>query len=96
MQVPPRRGPIPLCSQRSPTVKGPTAKIMAELGLPIGAAAVAQHYADILDIYVADEADADEVTDLNIPVRLTRTLMLTLEDREALARAVLAAVSRGF
>ena len=77
-------------------VKGPTAKIMAELGLPIGAAAVAQHYADILDIYVADEADADEVTDLNIPVRLTRTLMLTLEDREALARAVLAAVSRGF
>ena len=32
-------------------VKGPTAKMMAELGLPVGAAAVARHYGDILDIY---------------------------------------------
>jgi len=77
-------------------VKGPTAKIMSELGLPTGAAAVAQHYADILDIYVADEADADEIAGLGIPVRLTHTLMLTVDDREALARAVLAAVSRVF
>jgi LPPG:FO 2-phospho-L-lactate transferase len=77
-------------------VKGPTVKIMAELGLPIGAAAVAHHYADILDVFVADEADIGEVAKLGIPVRLTRTLMLTLEDRDALARAVLAAVDRGF
>ena len=77
-------------------VKGPTAKLMAELGLPISAAGVARHYADILDVYVADEADADEVADLGIPVTLTRTLMLSLEDRDALARAVLAAAGRGF
>jgi LPPG:FO 2-phospho-L-lactate transferase len=77
-------------------IKGPTAKIMAELGLPVSAAAVAQHYADILDIYVADEADADEVARIDIPVRLMRTLMRTLEDREALASAVLAAAGRGF
>jgi LPPG:FO 2-phospho-L-lactate transferase len=77
-------------------VKGPTAKIMAELGLPVTAAAVARHYADILDMYIADQADADTIAGLGIPVRLTRTLMLTNEDREALARTVLAAVGRGF
>jgi LPPG:FO 2-phospho-L-lactate transferase len=76
-------------------VKGPTAKIMAELGLPAGAAVVAQHYEDILDVFIADEADASEVEDLGIPVRLARTLMSTIEDREVLARAVLAAAGRG-
>jgi LPPG:FO 2-phospho-L-lactate transferase len=68
---------------------------MAELGLPIGAAAVARHYEDILDIFVADEADAEEVEQLGIPVSLSKTLMLTIEDREALAKAVLAAAGRG-
>ena len=76
-------------------VKGPTAKIMAELGLPVGAAAVARHYEDILDVFIADEVDANEVEDLGIPVRLTRTLMSTIEDREALARAVLAVAGHG-
>ena len=64
---------------------------MAELGLPVGAAAVARHYTGILEIYIADEADADEVSGLGIPFALTRTLMQTLDDREALASAVLAA-----
>ena len=77
-------------------VKGPTAKMMAELGLPVDAAAVARHYGDILDLYVADQTDADELCDLGLPVALTRTLMLSLEDREALARAVLEAADRGF
>ena len=76
-------------------VKGPTAKIMAELGLPVGAAAVARHYEDILDVFIADEADANEVEDLGIPVRLARTLMSTIEDREDLARVVLTAAGRG-
>jgi len=77
-------------------VKGPTAKLMAELGLPVSAAAVAEHYADLLDLFVADEADADVVAELEIPVILTRTLMVTLEDRDALARRVLEALARGF
>ena len=77
-------------------VKGPTAKIMAELGMPVSAAAIARHYVDILDLFVADEADAGVVAELEIPVILTRTLMVTLEDRDALARRVLAAAARGF
>ncbi len=76
-------------------VKGPTAKIMAELGFPVGAAAIARHYGDILDIFIVDELDANEVEDLGIPVRLARTLMSTIEDREALARVVLAVAGRG-
>ena len=72
-------------------VKGPTAKMMEELGLPVDAATVAYHYRDILDLYVADEADRAAVAGLEIPVVLTRTLMQSLGDREALARTVLAA-----
>ena len=75
-------------------VKGPTAKMMAELGLPVDAAAVARHYRDVIDVYVADEADAAAVAGLEIPVVLARTLMVTLDDREALARTVLAAADQ--
>ena len=75
-------------------VKGPTAKMMAELGLPVDAAAVARHYGDLLDFYVADEADTNEVGGLGVSVIFARTLMLSLEDREALARAVLEAAGR--
>src|SRR5205807_3666015 len=69
-------------------VKGPTAKMMAELGLPVDAAAVAAHYRDFLDLYIADEEDAAAVAGLDLPVVLTHTLMQSLADREALARTV--------
>ncbi|HEY8871632.1 MAG TPA: 2-phospho-L-lactate transferase [Stellaceae bacterium] len=75
-------------------VKGPTAKMMAELGLPVDAAAVARHYDDILNLYIADEEDAASVAGLAVPVVLARTLMLSLADREALARTVIAAAER--
>ncbi len=70
-------------------VKGPTAKMMEELGLPVDAAAVARHYADLLDLYVIDTADADQAAAFAVPVVAARTLMQTLADREALARTVL-------
>jgi LPPG:FO 2-phospho-L-lactate transferase len=75
-------------------VKGPTAKMMAELGLSVDSSAVARHYGDILDLYVADESDADEFVDLGIPVAFARTLMVSREDREALAQTVLEALDR--
>src|SRR6516164_6113425 len=77
-------------------VKGPTGKMMTELGLPVDAAAVARHYGDILDLYVIDETDANEVGGLGLPVTLARTLMSSLEDREVLSRVVLEAAGRGF
>jgi len=75
-------------------VKGPTAKMMAELGLPVDAATVARHYGGILDLYIADEEDRGSLAGLHVPVVLTRTLMQTLADREALARNVIAAAER--
>jgi len=72
-------------------VKGPTAKMMTELGLPVRATAVARHYAELIDGYILDHADAGIAAELSFPVTVAHTLMLTLEDRERLARAVLAA-----
>ena len=50
-------------------VKGPTAKMMAELGLPVDAATPARHYRDFLDLYIADEADAAAVAGSRHPGR---------------------------
>ena len=77
-------------------VKGPTAKIMAELGLPIGAAAVARHYEDILDIFVADEADAREVEQLGHSGDLEHDVDADHRGSRSLGEgAVLAAAGRG-
>jgi LPPG:FO 2-phospho-L-lactate transferase len=70
-------------------VKGPTAKMMAELGIAPSARAVAERYADLIDGYVLDHEDAAEAEAIGARVRLARTLMTTLEERDALARVVL-------
>lgn len=75
-------------------IKGPTAKIMAELGIEISSAAVARHYRGLLDGLVLDEADAAESMAIDVPVEITRTLMVGLQGREALARCVLAFADR--
>jgi LPPG:FO 2-phospho-L-lactate transferase len=78
----------PIISGRA--VKGPTAKMMTELGLPVTAAAVARHYGDLLDGYLVDHGDADSVDCPGVEVADAATIMTTLADREALAREVLA------
>jgi len=72
-------------------VKGPTAKMMAELGMAPSAAAVAKRYGGLLDGYVMDFADAAEAAQVAAKVTLASTLMTNLEDREQLARVVLRA-----
>ena len=73
-------------------VKGPTAKMMAELDLPVDAAAVARYYGGIADVFVADETDRDLFDEFpGVPTVLAHTLMVTLADRETLARTVLRA-----
>jgi len=70
-------------------IKGPTAKMMAELGVPSTAEAVAKHYRDVLDGFVVDRADAAlaaAVEALGIASVTTQTVMLTLADRIDLAR----------
>ncbi len=74
-------------------VKGPTAKMMTELGLDPSAGTVAHRYHDLLDGYVIDHADMSEVVSIDARVTLAQTLMRTMEDREALARTVLDAAT---
>jgi LPPG:FO 2-phospho-L-lactate transferase len=78
----------PLVAGRA--IKGPTAKIMGELKVPLTAAAVARHYGDLLDGFVLDERDRGSVADFDCPVHVSDTVMHTLVDRERLAREVLA------
>jgi LPPG:FO 2-phospho-L-lactate transferase len=70
-------------------VKGPTAKMMTELGLEVDPLTVAAHYDGLIDGYVMDDADSQMAAMLDLPVETTRTLMQSLDDRDALARAVL-------
>jgi LPPG:FO 2-phospho-L-lactate transferase len=71
-------------------VKGPTAKIMRELGMEPTSGAIARHYAGLVDGLVIDESDAADADHINVPVAVTRTLMNNLDDRRHLARGVLA------
>jgi len=73
-------------------VKGPTAKIMAELGISVSPLAVAQHYGDLLDGFVLDVRDSaveEELAQFGLPTLVTDTLMKTLADRLRLARSTL-------
>jgi LPPG:FO 2-phospho-L-lactate transferase len=75
-------------------VKGPTAKMLCELGEVADAMAAARRYRDLLDGYVIDAVDKEAASTAGLPVTATRTLMVTLEDRESLARLVLGFADR--
>lgn len=77
----------PIVSGRA--VKGPAAKMMAELGFEVSSASVAQRYSNFIDGFIADDTDKGAVAGLDVPVALTQTLMRSLSDRIALARFVL-------
>ena len=73
-------------------VKGPTAKMMREIGMAPSAAAVARHYGDLLDGFVLDvedEAGADELRRDGLAVRVAQTVMNSVDDRVSLAQVVL-------
>ncbi len=74
-------------------IKGPTAKMMTELGLDPSARAVAEWYGELLDAYIVDHADAAAMDGVRPRLIAANTLMLTLEDREVLARVVLDAAT---
>jgi LPPG:FO 2-phospho-L-lactate transferase len=73
-------------------VKGPTAKMMAELGIAPAAPSVAARYRDLIDGFVLDEADAgaaDAVRALGIAPLVAPTLMFSLDDKVRLAAETL-------
>jgi len=73
-------------------VKGPAAKMYAELGVEPSAHSVAQHYGDLLDGFIVDKLDADEIGkihELGIQTWVTDTLMKTTRDRVRLGKEVI-------
>jgi LPPG:FO 2-phospho-L-lactate transferase len=77
----------------SAAIKGPAAKIMAELGAPVSAVGIARHYAGLVDGLVIDAVDAGlapEIAAEGMAVKVAPTVMSKLDDRVALARTALA------
>lgn len=72
-------------------VKGPTAKMLHELGFAADAATVMQRYAGLIDAFVADSNDVAALEALGSDVVLAGgdIMMTTLADRERVARCVL-------
>lgn len=76
-------------------LKGPTAKMMSELGVPITAAGVAEHYQrrypGLLTHFVLDASDAKlsaEIAALGVQVVTAETVMHNREDKRRLARTL--------
>jgi LPPG:FO 2-phospho-L-lactate transferase len=74
------------------TVKGPAAKMYAELGFKPSAATVARHYRPLLRGFILDEQDAVQIAEveaMNILCKPAQTHMVTIQDRKYLAEFVL-------
>lgn len=77
-------------------IKGPAAKMMMELGVPVTALGVGQHYCarypGLLDYFVIDESDAtlaEDIAELGVKVVVAPTVMKCRADKQRLARFTL-------
>lgn len=73
-------------------VKGPTAKLMGELGLEVTNGTIVRHYKGLLDGLLVHEGD--DVPESGIAVAHTDTMMSTLADKERVARAAIGLAER--
>ena len=77
----------------SKAFKGPTAKIMQELGYNPSTLSIARYYSDLLDGYVIDDADvglSEDIEKIGIRVRTAGTRMDSLAQKQKLAAEVVA------
>ncbi|MCZ6534231.1 MAG: 2-phospho-L-lactate transferase, partial [SAR324 cluster bacterium] len=73
--------------------KGPSDKMLAELGHAVSPVTVAELYRDFLDVFVVDEQDAacmEEVEGMGLRCVAAPTVMKDLACKQALAAALLA------
>jgi LPPG:FO 2-phospho-L-lactate transferase len=78
------------------SLKGPTDRMLSQLGLEVSATQVARLYADILDLYLIDDQDAaaqPEIEQMGIKVVVTQTVMSGPAEKLALAQTTLRAVA---
>ena len=75
-------------------LKGPAAKMMAEMGMPVSATAVAGYYGDLIDGFVYDIQDKEQADDFACSTLNTDTVMHSREDRVRLAQKTLVFAER--
>jgi LPPG:FO 2-phospho-L-lactate transferase len=75
-------------------VKGPAAKMMAEMGLPVTPAAVATYYGELVDGFVYDREDAGSMEGSGPALLCVDTWMRDSVDRSRLARDVITFAAR--
>jgi LPPG:FO 2-phospho-L-lactate transferase len=76
------------------TIKGPADKMLNGLGVEVSAFGVAEFYSDFLDAIVIDSKDANQkkrIEKLGLAVTVANTVMKSLEDKVALAKATMQA-----
>lgn len=74
------------------SLKGPSDRMLGQLGFDVSASGVARMYQDICATFAIDPVDAGEmqaIEDLDMKAIIRKTIMSTLEDKEQLARDVL-------
>ena len=70
------------------SVKGPTAKIMEEMGLEVNVITIANHYQDLIDGLIIDNTDVEYVQAIEssgIKVKVSNILMNNNDDKTRLA-----------
>lgn len=75
------------------SLKGPTDRMLADLGREVSALEVARMYQDFVDVYIIDEQDAPfqaAIEALGLRVVVTQTVMRRMSEKVALARTVVA------
>jgi LPPG:FO 2-phospho-L-lactate transferase len=73
-------------------IKGPADRLLRAIGVEVSARGVARHYRDLIQGFVFDERDADqmrEITDLGLRASALDTIMSTTDAAARLARATL-------
>ncbi|HEX9002211.1 MAG TPA: 2-phospho-L-lactate transferase, partial [Blastocatellia bacterium] len=74
------------------SLKGPTDRMLKDLGMEVSAAQVAKLYADFADIFVLDQQDKamkPKIEALGLKVFVTDTVMSDADKKTSLAKAVL-------
>jgi LPPG:FO 2-phospho-L-lactate transferase len=74
------------------TIKGPADKMLRALGFEVSAFSVAKLYSDFLDVFVVDVKDSEDakpIRELGVDVKVTDTIMKSLDDKVRLAKTVL-------
>ena len=69
-------------------LKGPTAKLMGELGIEPSVLNIARHYRDVVDGLIIDNQDADQqnaIEAMGLTVKVCNTMMMNLSDKIKLA-----------